>query len=183
MRKFQQQPLVPIGAVVTTFALIMAGSKLRRRESTSMNYWLRARVIAQGFTIAAVIAGSWMMGQTKPQLDQAAAAETNESGSRGKRKAEFEERLREAEESHRLEMAAAGKTPLGHRQIADVETHSNAPKGEVKEGSGYWPEWATLGKGVWSGGSTTATPSVASTPVVPPSTPSSSASTSDGKRS
>jgi len=118
-RKFKQQPLVPIGAVATTFALLMAGSKLRKRDSKSMNYWLRARVITQGLTIVALVAGSWMLGQTKPQLDQSAAAVAAADGDadalvgREKRRAEFEERLRGAEESHRLEMAVAGKGPVG----------------------------------------------------------------------
>jgi len=113
-RKFKQQPLVPIGAAATTFALLMAGSKLRKRDSKNMNYWLRARVITQGLTIVALVAGSWMLGQTKPQLDQAAAAAAQEGGDadalagRERRRAEFEERLRGAEESHRLEMSVRG---------------------------------------------------------------------------
>jgi Hypoxia induced protein conserved region len=161
----------------------MAGSKLRKRESQSMNYWLRARVIAQGFTIAAVVLGSWMMGQTKPQLDQAAAAaaaDGDESSGKSKRKAEFEERLRGAEESHKLEMAATiGKGPLGQRQTPVVEPPKVSIP-EAKDGGKYWPGWSVLGKVAWFGGSTTKTPP--STPVTPPSTPTPSSSVSDDKR-
>lgn len=59
-----------------------------------------------------------MLGQTKPQLDQAAAAVAQEGGDgdelvgRERRRAEFEERLRGAEESHRLEVAAKGNGPV-----------------------------------------------------------------------
>jgi hypothetical protein len=139
-----------------------------------MNYWLRARVIAQGLTIVAVVAGSWMMGQTKSQLGQSAAvvvAEGADLTGREKRKIEFEERLRGAEESHRLEVAiAAGKGPVGQGQtvVEPVKT-SNQEEANEKGKSGFG--WSMLSKAVWFGGSTTKTPrsspSSSSTPAPP----------------
>jgi hypothetical protein len=89
-----------IGALATTFTLLMAANKLRKRQSKDMNYWLRARVIAQGFTIAAVVAGAWMMGRTKPHIDQSAREQDEMLATLQKRR-EFEERLKNAEEDHR----------------------------------------------------------------------------------
>jgi len=88
----------------------MASNKLRKRQSKDMNYWLRARVIAQGFTIVAVVAGAWMMGQTKSQIDKS-AHEQDEMLAGLQRRREFEERLRDAEESHRLEQEILNNSP------------------------------------------------------------------------
>jgi hypothetical protein len=88
----------------------MAASKLRKRQSKDMNYWLRARVIAQGFTIVAVVAGAWMMGQTKPQIDQAAHEQDEMLATLQKRR-EFEERLKNAEDNHRREQEILNAPP------------------------------------------------------------------------
>ena len=119
LRKFKQQPLVPlgssnspwegiwlqtftIGALATTFTLLMAANKLRKRQSKDMNYWLRARVVAQGFTIVAVVAGAWMMGRTTPRIDPS-LREQDESLVGLQKRREFEERLKDAEENHKRE--------------------------------------------------------------------------------
>ncbi|KAF9224968.1 hypothetical protein BS17DRAFT_59188 [Gyrodon lividus] len=59
MRKLKEEPLVPIGTFFTVGAFTMAMIKLRRRESQSLNRWMRVRVAAQAFTIAAVCAYYW----------------------------------------------------------------------------------------------------------------------------
>ena len=89
----------------------MASNKLRKRQSKDMNYWLRARVVAQGFTIIAVVAGAWMMGQTKPQIDRSAREQDEMLAGSQRRREEFEERLRNAEENHNLEQEILKKTP------------------------------------------------------------------------
>ncbi|KAI0317809.1 hypoxia induced protein conserved region-domain-containing protein, partial [Amylostereum chailletii] len=103
LRKFKQQPFVPIGALATTAALVIAMSKMRKGESKSLNTWLRVRVLAQGLTVGAIVLGSWTLGtgraaQTHVQESAAAALEKVEAESAG-----FKARLREAEESHRVE--------------------------------------------------------------------------------
>lgn len=80
-------------------------TKMRRGQSQSLNHWLRIRVIAQGLTIVAVVAGSYAYGQTKSQKEAQAAQEEQERiliAAREKR--EFEERLKSAEEAHDAEM-------------------------------------------------------------------------------
>ncbi|KAI0634210.1 hypothetical protein C8Q77DRAFT_1055847 [Trametes polyzona] len=98
-RKFKENPFVPVLAGLTTVSLIIAATKLRRRDSVSLNHWLRVRVVMQGLTIAAVVGGSWWYGQMKHQKEAAAAAEQE----RVLERAAFEARLRAAEEADRLE--------------------------------------------------------------------------------
>ncbi|KAI0767460.1 hypothetical protein C8Q74DRAFT_1182951, partial [Fomes fomentarius] len=99
-RKFQENPFVPALAGLTTVSLIVAGAKLRRRDSVSMNHWLRVRVLMQGLTVVAVVGGSWWYGQMKHQKESAAAAAEQD---RLLERAAFESRLRAAEETDRLE--------------------------------------------------------------------------------
>ncbi|KAI0372455.1 hypothetical protein BV20DRAFT_964048 [Pilatotrama ljubarskyi] len=98
-RKFKENPFVPILAGLTTASLIVAASKLRRRDSVSLNHWLRVRVVMQGLTIVAVVGGSWWYGQMKHQKEAAAAADQE----RLLERAGFEARLRAAEEADRME--------------------------------------------------------------------------------
>ena len=91
--------LAPTVAGLTTASLIIAATKLRRRDSVSLNHWLRVRVIMQGLTVVAVVGGSWWYGQMKHQKEAAAAEEQE----RLLERAAFQARLRAAEEADRLE--------------------------------------------------------------------------------
>lgn len=53
-RKSKEEPLVPIGVLATTGALTMAILSFRKRQSWNMQYWMRARVAAQAFTVGAM---------------------------------------------------------------------------------------------------------------------------------
>ncbi|KAI0246110.1 hypoxia induced protein conserved region-domain-containing protein, partial [Lactifluus subvellereus] len=107
LRKFKQQPLVPVGAAATTLALVIAMTKMRKGQSHSFNNWLRVRIVAQGFTIAAVVAGSWAYGTARPtpELDVAAAQDKA-----AQERAAFESRLRLAEAVTRAESGLASTT-------------------------------------------------------------------------
>jgi len=159
-RKFKQQPLVPLGAAATTFALIMAGTKLRKRDSKNMNYWLRARVITQGLTIVALVAGSWLLNNKQKAAD-AANPDGTEDELIGKelRKREFEERLRGAEARDKLENAAGvGRGPLIELQKSRAAAPVTAPEvkiPEAKSGSEGWGIWS------WFGGSSKPPPTPA----------------------
>jgi len=120
----------------------MASNKLRKRQSRDMNYWLRARVIAQGFTIVAVVAGAWMMGQTGPQIDRSAREQDEMLVGLQRRREEFEERLRGAEENHRLEQEVLNSPPsepTGTSAIRDINVQPPQPA----QASSTWnpPSW------------------------------------------
>ncbi|KAH9974270.1 hypoxia induced protein conserved region-domain-containing protein, partial [Lactifluus volemus] len=100
LRKFKQQPLVPVGAAATTVALVIAMTKMRKGQSRSFNNWLRVRIIAQGLTVAAVVAGSWAYGTAKStNVPDVSAAQDKAAQERE----EFQMRLRLAEEATRIE--------------------------------------------------------------------------------
>ncbi|KAF8352107.1 altered inheritance of mitochondria protein 31, mitochondrial, partial [Amanita rubescens] len=110
MRKVKQNPWVPLGAIATTATLVIASIKMRRGESQKMNHWLRARVAAQGFTILAICGGAYLVNKREKEaiaakgsndVSQESAAENRKQE---KERREFEERLKNAEEAHRIEV-------------------------------------------------------------------------------
>ncbi|KAI0299421.1 hypoxia induced protein conserved region-domain-containing protein, partial [Multifurca ochricompacta] len=100
LRKFKQQPLVPVGAAATTVALVIAMTKMRKGQSNSFNNWLRVRIVAQGFTVATVVAGSWAYSTAKPIAELDTTANQDKAA---QERAAFEARLRLAEEVTRSE--------------------------------------------------------------------------------
>jgi len=110
MRKLKQNPWVPLGATATAATLVVASIKMRRGESQKMNHWLRARVAAQGFTILAICGGAYLVNKREREataakgsndVSQESAAETRKQE---KERREFEERLKNAEEAHRIQV-------------------------------------------------------------------------------
>jgi hypothetical protein len=96
LRKLKEEPLVPIGTFATVGAFAMAVIKLRRRESRSLNQWMRMRVAAQAFTIAAVCAYCWRPGKdTGGQTPEELQAKRDQQFDKERR--EFQDRLKVAE--------------------------------------------------------------------------------------
>lgn len=149
-RKFREQPLVPIGTLVTCGALIMATVKMRRGDSQSLNNWLRVRVIAQGATIAAVCAGTYALGSTvgeeTKQTKQLDEIQAHREARAGRDRKEFEDRLKAAERQwNETEGALSGRD--SNTNIAKGDSTSKAlpsVQGQVpqsassRSGTGWW---------------------------------------------
>ncbi|EJT80897.1 altered inheritance-mitochondria protein 31 [Gaeumannomyces tritici R3-111a-1] len=56
-RKLKQQPLVPLGCILTVAAFTNAYRAMRRGDHSRMNRMFRYRVAAQGFTVLAMVFG------------------------------------------------------------------------------------------------------------------------------
>ncbi|KAH9854610.1 hypothetical protein C2E23DRAFT_775193 [Lenzites betulinus] len=142
-RKFKENPFVPVLAGLTTVSLIVAGAKLRRRDSVSLNHWLRVRVLMQGLTIVAVVGGSWWYGQMKHQKEAATAVEQE----RLLERAGFEARLRAAEETDKLE-----------KLEQEVHSRASAAQGGAKPGwlGGWFGKGGSGSSGAADGSSSSA---------------------------
>ncbi|KAF8507800.1 hypothetical protein BU17DRAFT_100260 [Hysterangium stoloniferum] len=125
LHKFKQQPLIPIGVAATCVAFVGATRRLRSGDRASFNRqafclmlilhrvaynasrWLRFRVIAQGFTVAAAVIGGWQIAQDRKAARQQGLTPTTEEEQKMEKEAaerrRFEARMKEAEEAHRLE--------------------------------------------------------------------------------
>ncbi|KAL6950029.1 Respiratory supercomplex factor 1, mitochondrial [Hanseniaspora vineae] len=77
----KQQPLVPLGVLGTTGAIILAIKNMKNGDKRRANYWFRWRVGLQGATVVALVIGSLVYGGTS-----AAAKKTQDDLNREKAK-------------------------------------------------------------------------------------------------
>merc|ERR1712126_261331 len=56
-RKFWENPVLPVGAGLTTLALLLGLRAFRRQDKHMSQLMMRARVGAQGFTVLALLGG------------------------------------------------------------------------------------------------------------------------------
>ncbi|KAG6380332.1 hypothetical protein JVT61DRAFT_8442 [Boletus reticuloceps] len=98
---------LPIGTFATVGAFTMAVIKLRRRESRSLNQWMRMRVAAQAFTVAAVCAYCWNPSKgTGVQTAEEIQAKRDQQFDKERR--EFHDRLKVAEAEWKETQSLAG---------------------------------------------------------------------------
>ncbi|KAL1629654.1 Respiratory supercomplex factor 1, mitochondrial [Diplodia seriata] len=57
-RRLREEPLIPLGCLLTCWALIGASRAMRAGDHNTTNRMFRRRIYAQGFTIVAMAAGS-----------------------------------------------------------------------------------------------------------------------------
>lgn len=127
----------------------MAMIQMRKGKSSSFNKWLRVRVVAQGLTIAAICLGTVSFSTHKPPTREelAAAAQKKHDENR----ADFEERMREAEEAEAVDRAARpSKIVLKKKTFADkkeaaVDAAEDAAPGAASpsSGSSSWWGWSS----------------------------------------
>jgi hypothetical protein len=119
----------------------MAAIRLRQRQSLTMNHWLRARVVLQGVTVAAMMWSMYDFGRTDLKtredgevkgkwevLEQESKDDKKEKERRG-----FEERLRQAEDAHLSEK--------GSESVRGMQKHEPEPAPSGRRGSSWrwWP--------------------------------------------
>ena len=66
-RKLKREPLIPLGCVLTVAALANAYRAMRRGDHNQVQRMFRARILAQGFTLVAVVAGGMYLGRERRQ--------------------------------------------------------------------------------------------------------------------
>lgn len=62
VRHCKEQPLVPLGCLLTTGALLLSGRSIRQGDFKGANRMFVWRVALQGFTLVALVGGSYYMG-------------------------------------------------------------------------------------------------------------------------
>jgi Hypoxia induced protein conserved region len=111
-------------------------TKMRKGQSRSFNNWLRVRILAQGLTVAAVVAGSWAYGSARPMAHELDASAAREKAA--EERVAFEDRLRLAEEVTRAESASAS-SPTNVQ--ATAVTTTKEPTSTPTTSSSWWSWW------------------------------------------
>jgi len=164
-RKFKENPWVPLGCLATCGALVMSAVKMRAGQSRSMNYWLRARVVLQGVTVVALVAGSMALQKQKNAqisdlgIDTAdgglprneAVTELSKEKKRILEQQAFEERLKDAEAAAEQEQGmmivkgpSVNKSKVVSVQAQQPDTSQSPILNEVKKSNGW--RWWSSGK-------------------------------------
>ena len=131
----------------------MAFRRMNQRDAVGYQRWLRARVLAQGLTIVAIVVAGVQevgMGALTGQLKAVQPPATTEHDTRG-----FERRLREAEEAHNAETMTAtgagggGAAAAGVKTSGLADTPSPVQRDDVNRGYPSVPSTSTSQSSSW----------------------------------
>lgn len=89
----KEQPLVPIGTLLTTGAVILAAQSLRTGQRHKAQVWFRWRVAFQGATIAALVVGGLLYGKKGIEKAETDAEIIEAKAKKLEEKAKLRERL------------------------------------------------------------------------------------------
>jgi len=131
-RRLKEEPLIPIGCLLTCFALYGATKSIRAGDHQRANRMFRARIYAQGFTLLALVAGSmyWQGDRNKRKEFDAAVAER-----KGKEKNEAWIRELEARDREEKELQRLRETRRQDRLSGRVSTPASTGNSRTSEKS------------------------------------------------
>ncbi|KAE9366672.1 hypothetical protein N431DRAFT_487205 [Stipitochalara longipes BDJ] len=140
-RRLKEEPLIPLGCVLTCVALFGASRSIRAGDHNRTNRMFRARIYAQGFTLVAMIAGSmyWQTDRQKRKefdkvVEERKAREKNEAWIRELEARDEEEKdIRRVREARRRGVSV--DVVRGEEEIkeARIKKEREERKGKVLE--------------------------------------------------
>lgn len=146
-RKMKKEPLIPIGMALTVAALYSATKSVRKGDHRGAQKYFRARVLAQGFTVLAMVFGGYYYQNDRLKEREAWKAQrdrdSEEQRQRWIRELEIrdeEEKALQARLDKRRERAAARKgvaaSPEGGDRLTTSEAVEQMRTGTVDETAG-----------------------------------------------
>lgn len=132
-RRLREEPLVPLGCLLTVWALVGATRSIRRGDHAKTNIMFRRRIYAQGFTLVAMLVGSmyWQKDREKRKEFEGVVAERQRAEKREKWLRELEARDEE-EKVFRAMMERRNREKEG----PSIKKAINQVKGDAEKRSG-----------------------------------------------
>ncbi|CAO1616883.1 unnamed protein product [Parajaminaea phylloscopi] len=121
IRKLKQEPLVPIGSLLTIGALTVASHYLRTGNRASFNRALRWRIYFQGLTVVAAIGGVYYYGSGQAATPPAPAGDSSSSSASGS-----------SASAYSSIATTPGRPPTNH-QVAKAEDRDRKTRAEWEE--------------------------------------------------
>jgi len=155
-RKIRQEPLIPVGCAATCYALYMATKSIRAGDHHQTNRMFRARIYAQGFTLLALVAGSFFYKDERLKrkvfeqaLEDKKSAEKREKWlreleARDQEDRDWRERIERASQDARagvqdIKQSTKALIEEGKENLNKVEQQFEPGQPEQKKSS--WPSW------------------------------------------
>ncbi|CCU81864.1 mitochondrial hypoxia responsive domain containing protein [Blumeria hordei DH14] len=124
-RRLRQEPLIPLGCILTSWALFSASRSMRVGDYNRTNRMFRARIYAQAFTVAAMVAGSmyWQTDRKKQKEFDRAVEErkAKEKNARWIEELEFRDLEAKEERARKQEAKSEAQHKNNDSQRADGE--------------------------------------------------------------
>ncbi|KFH44887.1 Respiratory supercomplex factor-like protein [Hapsidospora chrysogenum ATCC 11550] len=148
VRKIKEEPLIPLGIGLTVFAFVNAWRAIRKGDSEKANRMFRARVLAQGFTVVAMVAGGMYYSKDREKTKELRKLKEQRDAEEKRQKWIRELEARDSEEKAmraRLQQKAAAAAEEAKSKVEAVETELG--------GGGGGGGGGILGRmGLWSQG-------------------------------
>jgi hypothetical protein len=153
-RKLREEPLVPLGAILTTAAFINAYRYMRKGDHGGVQRMFRARVGAQAFTVLAMVAGGAYYGADREKRKELIKLEAQQRAEERHQKWLRELEVRDEEEKALAEHLARREARVKAKK-AGVSVDGKTEAGAVLGGEGQKNESTILGalasSGSWFG--------------------------------
>ncbi|ORY57877.1 hypoxia induced protein conserved region-domain-containing protein [Pseudomassariella vexata] len=149
-RKLREEPLVPLGTVLTCAALYNAWIGMRRGDHAQVQRMFRARIGAQAFTICAIVAGGAYYGADREKRKELIKLEAQQRAEERHQKWLRELEIRDDEDKQLKEHLKRRKERVLQKRAEDKEkegvidglkaettpdAEGQVPVQEIKEGS------------------------------------------------
>ncbi|KAK8121712.1 hypothetical protein PG984_010382 [Apiospora sp. TS-2023a] len=145
-RKLKEEPLVPLGTLLTCAALYNAWKGMRRGDHAQVQRMFRARIGAQAFTVCAIVAGGAYYGKDREKRQELIKLEAQQRAEErnAKEEQELQDHINRRRERRQQQVREAAKnptataTPEGEATTtsAEAEGGQGPLEGGKKEGSG-----------------------------------------------
>lgn len=123
----KQQPLVPLGTLATTGAVTLAVLNVKNGNKQKAQIWFRWRVGLQAFTLAALVAGSYLYGKNSKERA------THEEQMRKKAKLREELWIKELERRDEETKMRKQRAELVRQKAKEMEEETTRLQQELKE--------------------------------------------------
>lgn len=143
VRKLKEEPLVPLGIGLTVFAFVNAYRALRKGDSKQANRMFRARVMAQGFTVIAMVAGSMYYSKDREKSAELRKLQEAKDAEEKRNKWIRELEIRDAEEQAmktRLQEKAAAAAGKLEGKVEETAKEATEGTGGILGRMGLWSQ-------------------------------------------
>ncbi|KAI0377572.1 hypoxia induced protein conserved region-domain-containing protein [Hypomontagnella monticulosa] len=129
-RKLREEPLIPLGTLLTTLAIYNAWRAMRRGDHAQVQRMFRARIGAQAFTVMAMVAGGAYYGADREKRRELVKLEAQQRAEERHQKWLKELEVRDEEEKQ-LKAAMKRRQDRVQQRKAEEEERKDLRKAET----------------------------------------------------